>query len=410
MEPPMALSDTTIKNAQPRAKAFKLYDSDGLFLLVTAAGGKFWRFKFKFGDKEQLLSLGKYPDISLKKARELRGKARENVADGKNPSTEKKRAAVEATVRANNTFNAVAQEFIDKRERENLSIVTIKKSKWLISLLAPTIGSRPISELEAFEILHAIKKMEAKGNLNTAKRALELTNRVFRYAIWTARAQTNPAQDLRGALIAGKTRHHAAILDKAKLSSLLKAIDQYGGQAVTLWALKISPHVYLRPGELRQAKWEDIDFEKAVWRVPLEIQKMRRDHFVPISRQVNEMLVELQLLSGQGEYLFPATTTPKRPMSENTVNQALRRMGFSGKEMTAHGFRSTASTMLNESGKWQVDAVEKSLSHQIQGTRGDYNRGAYWDERVVMAQWWSDQLDLVRDGAEIVTLKLATRK
>ena len=401
----MALSDTTIKNAQPRAKAFKLYDSDGLFLLVTAAGGKFWRFKFKFGDKEQLLSLGKYPDISLKKARELRGKARENVADGKNPSTEKKRAAVEATVRANNTFNAVAQEFIDKRERENLSQVTIKKSKWLISLLAPTIGSRPISELEAFEILHAIKKMEAKGNLNTAKRALELTNRVFRYAIWTARAQTNPAQDLRGALIAGKTRHHAAILDKANLSSLLKAIDQYGGQAVTLWALKISPHVYLRPGELRQAKWEDINFEQSVWRVPLEIQKMRRDHFVPISRQVNEMLAELKLLTGQGEYLFPATTSPKRTMSENTVNQALRRMGFSGKEMTAHGFRSTASTMLNESGKWQVDAVEKSLSHQIQGTRGDYNRSAYWEERVVMAQWWSDHLDLVRDGAQILVLE-----
>ena len=407
----MALSDTTIKNAQPRAKAYKLYDSDGLFLSVTAAGGKFWRFKFKFGGKEQLLSLGKYPDIGLKKARELRGKARETVADGKNPSTEKQRAAVAASISAGNTFKAVAQEYIDKSAREGLAQVTIRKSQWFISLMTPSLGSRPIADIEPFELLAAIKKIEAKGNLHTAKRALELSNRVFRYAIATARARTNPAQDLRGALVAGKTHHHAAILDKANLSKLLKAIDQYSGQAVTLWALKISPHVFLRPGELRQAKWEDIDFEQAVWRVPLEIQKMRReDHHVPISRQVNEMLVELKLLTGQGEYLFPATTTPKRPMSENTVNQASRRMGFSDKEMTAHGFRSTASTMLNESGKWQVDAVEKSLSHKIHGTRGDYNRGAYWEERVAMAQWWSDHLDLVRDGAEIVTLKLAKRK
>ena len=402
----MALTDTTIKNAKPRDKAYKLYDSAGLYLSITPAGGKLWRFKFVFGGKELLLSLGSYPEISLKGAREKRDAARQQVAEGKSPTVEKKRAAVAATINAATTFDAVAEEFIDKRAKEGLADVTISKSRWLVSLLSPAIGSRAVADIEPFELLSAIRKIEAAGNLHTAKRALELSGRIFLYAIATARARNNPARDLRGALRSATTEHHAAILDKEALGTLLRAIDAYGGQPATVWALKIAPHVFLRPGELRKAKWEDIDFESGTWRVPVEVTKMRReDHFVPISRQVRSMLIELRPLSGRSDYLFPATTTPKRCMSENTVNQALRRMGFSGDEMTAHGFRSTASTMLNESGKWTADAVERALSHKIGGVRGVYHRGKHWIERVEMAQWWSDHLDVVRTGAEVIHLK-----
>jgi integrase len=402
----MALSDAAIRAAKPTEKQFKLYDERGLFLIVKPSGGKLWRLKYRHLGTEQQLTVGRYPDVGLKEARERRDEARKLIASGRDPGFEKKRAAVAATVGASNTFSAIAEELIAKREREGLKDITAEKARWLLSLVAADIGQRPIADIEAFELLATIRKVETTGRLETAKRLLAFTSRVFRYAVATTRAKHDVAAALRGALVAPKVKHHAAIIDPAGVGALLRAIDGFSGQPVTKWALRLAPHLFVRPGELRQAEWSEIDLEAAVWRIPAGRMKMKREHVVPLSRQAVAIFTEARSITGNGRLAFPGQRTHQRPMSENTLNAALRRLGYGADEMTSHGFRSTASTLLNESGKWSPDAIERALAHGDGDTvRAAYHRGAHWDERVRMAQWWSDHLDALRTGGMVVAIK-----
>lgn len=401
----MALSDAAVRSAKAKENQYKLYDDGGLFLIVKPSGGKLWRLKYRHLGKEQQLSIGVFPAVSLKDARKRRDEARAQIAKGLNPSFEKKRAAAAALVGAANTFKAVADEYIDRREREGLKDVTTTKAKWLLSLLEPGIGSRPIADIEAFELLAILKKVEQSGRHETAKRLLAFSGRVFRYAVATTRARRNVAADLQGALMSPKVKHHAAIIDPKEVGALLRAIDGFDGQPTTRWALQLAPHVFVRPGELRQAEWSEIDLEAAVWRIPAVRMKMNREHVVPLSTQAVSILKAASEFTGGGKYVFPSIRTPRRPMSENTLNAALRRLGYTSDEMTSHGFRSTASTLLNESGKWSVDAIERALAHGDTDTvRAAYHRGAHWQERVLMAQWWSDYLDRLREGGKVIPL------
>jgi integrase len=404
----MALSDAAVRAAKPQATPYKLFDQGGLFLAVTPSGGKLWRFKYRHLGKEQLLSFGAFPAVGLKDARKLRDEAREMIACGQNPAFEKKRAAVAASVGAANTFKAVAEEYIAKREKEGVKAVTSDKTRWLLALLTPALVNRPLAEIEPYELLAVLKKVELSDRHETAKRMLAFASRVFRYGVATTRAHRDIAADLKGALIAPKVKHHAAILEPKAVGGLLRAIDGFQGHPLTRWALQLAPHLFVRPGELRQADWSELDLENAVWRIPAARMKMKREHVVPLSTQVVTLFKEVEELTGDGDYVFPSVRTSRRPMSENTLNAALRRMGYTNDEMTSHGFRSTASTLLNESGLWNPDAIERALAHgDTDSVRGAYHRGAHWDERVRMAQWWSDHLDGLRRGGEIVSLNSA---
>jgi integrase len=349
-----------------------------------------------------------FPAVGLKEARRKRDDARTLIDRGQSPALEKKREAAARLVSAANTFKAVAEEYIAKREREGLKAVTVAKAKWLLSLLGPGLGSRPIAEIEPFELLAVLRKVETSGRHETAKRLHALAGRVFRFAVATTRARRDISADLRGALLSPKVKHHAAIIDPKGVGALLRAIDGFDGQPTTRWALQIAPHVFVRPGELRQAEWAEIDLEAAVWRIPAHRMKMQREHVVPLSTQVVALFKEVGELTGGGRFVFPSVRTKLRPMSENTLNAALRRMGYSNDDMTSHGFRSTASTLLNESGKWSVDAIERALAHGDADTvRAAYHRGAHWQERVLMAQWWSDYLDRLRVGGQVIPLDRA---
>ena len=404
----MPLTDAAIKAAKPRDKAYKLFDGGGLFLLVKPTGARLWRCKYRHQGKEQLLSLGAFPDLSLKDARQRRETARQKLASGLNPAFEKKRQAIAASICAANTFKAVADEYIAKREREGLKEITTAKANWLLAQLEPALGSRPVGEIEPYELLAVLKRVELSGRHETAKRLLAFSGRVFRYAVATARATRNIAADLQGALTSPKVKHHAAIIDPKGVGGLLRAIEGFEGHPATQWALRLAPHVFVRPGELRMAEWSEIDMEAAVWRIPGSRMKMNREHAVPLSKQGVAILSEAKQLTGHGRYVFPGVRTPLRPMSENTLNAALRRLGYTTDEMTSHGFRSTASTLLNESGKWSTDAIERALAHgDPDGVRAAYHRGAHWEERVRMSQWWSDHLDTLRNGAEIIALPRA---
>ena len=355
--------------------------------------------KYRLHGKEKKLSLGRYPEVGLKEARLLRDEARVEIGRGGDPARRKREEKIAAVIAAGDTFEAVAYEYIAKREAEGLAMATLVKSNWLAKVLCQSVGHRPISEITPQEMLVALKRHEKEGNYEKAKRLRSFASRVFRYAVATLRAEHDPCAPLQGALISPRAKHYAAITDPAELGGLLRAIDTYEGNHTTLFALKIAPHVFVRPGELRHAEWEEIDWETAAWRIPAGKMKSRRPHAVPLSRQVLGLLAQLRDLNGDSRYLFRSLTARDRPMSENTLNAALRRMGYSGDEMTAHGLRATASTLLNESGLWSHDAIERALAHQDQNVvRGIYHRGQHWDERVRMAQWWSDYLDELRMG------------
>jgi integrase len=399
----MALTDTAIRNAKARQKEYKLSDSGGLYLLVTPAGGKLWRQKFRVDGREKKLAIGAYPEISLSDARKRRDEARELIAAGKDPAREKQQAKHRAKVSAANTFGEIAKEFLDKRRREGLSASTADKSEYYISRMGPVIARLPISEIGAADLLAVLRRIEAKGNYETARRVLQLSGRVFRYAVATARLASDPSRDLRGALTAPQPKHYGAIIEAKRAGELLRAIDGYEGQVVTKLAMQLSPHVFVRPGELRHADWSEIDLDAGLWIIPADKMKMRKPHHVPLSRQSVDLFRQLHAITGPSGYVFPSIRTRTRPMSENTVNAGLRRLGFSGDEMTAHGFRAMASTLLNESGKWHPDAIERALAHgDSDKVRAAYHRGVHWQERVEMAQWWSDYLDQLREGAEIV--------
>lgn len=396
----MALTDTAIRNAKPKEKPYKVTDAQGLYLLVNPRGSKLWRVKYRMDGVERKLALGSYPEITLAEARAARDAARRQLAHAVDPNVAKRQARIEASIRANNSFAVVAEELIDKKTREGLAEPTLEKMRWFVKLLGPDFGKRPVTDITPQELLHELRKHERRGRLETANLLRSFASRVFRYAVATARAERDPAQLLIGALTTAKVKHFAAITDPTEFGALLRAIDDYQGDPAVMFALRLAPHVFQRPGELRQMEWAEIDFQKAVWTIPIAKMKMRKPHSVPLSRQALAILNEMRSLSGSGQYVFPSIRTRARPISDNTMNAALRRMGYSKEQMTAHGFRTSASSLLNESGKWNPDAIERALAHMVAGSvRRIYNQSAYWGERVAMAQWWSDYLDELRkDG------------
>jgi integrase len=402
--PTMALSDTSIRNAKPAKRPRKLFDTGGLYLLVQPSGARWWRLKYRFAGKEKLLSLGVYPAKSLSHARDDRDKARKLLASGVDPSA--KRQADEAARRlsAENSFKAVAELWL---ERQDVAEVTASKNRWLLeSFIYPEIGSRPINEITPRELLNVLRKIEKTGKLETASRAKNKAGQVFRFAILEGIAENDPTAALRGALKAPIVKHHAAITDPKKMGELLRAIDGFSGQPATMYALRLAPLVFVRPGELRKAEWAEFDLDAALWRIPGPRMKMKAAHLVPLSKQAVAILRSLRALTGRGHLLFPSIRSAQRPMSENTVNAALRRLGYTNAEMTGHGFRSMASTRLNEMG-WRADAIERQLAHaESNKVRDAYTSAAqYLDERKKMMQAWADYLDGLRTGADVVPIK-----
>lgn len=402
----MALTDVAIRNAKPSEKAIKLADGAGMFLLITPAGGKLWRLKYRIDGREKLLAIGAYPEIGLSEARKRREEARALIAQGQDPSREKQREKVRSRIQAADTFTAIANEYCAKRKRDGesgWSPATATRSEYLLSLLNTSIGKLAIAEIEPADVLVAVRKIEGKGNLESARRTLQLASMVFRYAVATARLRSDPTRDLRGALTAPKVTHYGAITEAKRVGELLRAIDGYEGSGITKLALQIAPHVFVRPGELRHAEWSEYDLDGALWIIPAGKMKSRKVHHVPLSRQAVALFREVQSVTGPTGFVFPSVRTRTRPMSENTINAGLRRLGYTTDEMTAHGFRAMASTLLNESGKWNPDAIERALAHgDTDKVRAAYHRGAHWQERVEMAQWWSDYLDQLRKGADVV--------
>jgi integrase len=401
----MPLTDTATRAAKPREKPYKLADSGGLFLYVAPKGGKLWRMKYRHAGKEGLLSFGPYPAVSLKAAREKRDEARRQIEGGRNPAIEKRRQEARARLETATTFKAVAHEVIAKAEKEGKAPATLKAARRHLALLKKLHAS-PVADIEPIELLEALRPLETKGRHETARKTRAFAGRVFRHAVLTARAKSNPAEALRGALTAPKVIHLAAILEPAQVGALLRAIEGYDGQPSTRLALQLMARLFVRPGELRQARWAEIDFDAAVWRIPAARMKMKREHVVPLSRQAVEAFRQVQAIHPGGPLVFPSLGSLDRPMSENTLNAALRRLGYAKGEMTSHGFRAMASTLLNESGKWTPDAIERALAHaDSDGVRAAYHRGAHWQERVKMMRWWSDHLDALRTGAQILKFK-----
>ena len=396
----MSLTDVTVRSAKPRDRDYKLSDAAGLYVLITVRGSKLWRLAYRFNGKQKTLALGPYPNVSLAHARDARDAARKVLATGGDPSFQRKLRKQSQAV----TFRSVAEELLAKLGREGRAPSTLEKTRWLLAFAFATFGERPLSELTAPEILHCLRQVEARGRYETARRLRSTISMVFRYGIATARAERGPTSDLRGALTAPKVEHRAAILDQKAIGVLLRAIDSYEGRGVTAFALRLAPLVFVRPGELRKAEWSEFDLDAAEWRIPAEKMKMRRPHRVPLSRQAIAILREIQKVTGSIGWVFPSASSTKRPLSENTLNGALRRLGFSSEEMTTHGFRAMAATRLTEMGRWSRDAIERQLAHQEANTaRRAYTHGVEnWPEQVAMMQTWADYLDELRRCGEIV--------
>lgn len=403
------LTDTVIRNAKPKQnKQYKMFDERGLFLLVTATGSKGWRFRYRFAGREKLISLGVYPDVSLKMAREKRDAARRLLAEDPpvDPSA-RRQAAKRAHA---NTFEAVAREWLDKTEQE-ISKSTVDLLRRRLELyIFPAIGNRPIASITAPDLLVPLRRIENRKRFETARRTRSACGRIFRYAIATGRAERDVAADLNGALVTVKPRNFAAITDPKRIGELLRAIDSYQGQPSVMYALRIAPMVFVRPGELRAAEWSEFDLDTAEWRIRAERTKMKSEHLVPLAEQVLVQLRELREITGTGNYLFPSLRSRTRCMSDNTINAALRRLGFGKDEMTAHGFRSTASTQLNEMG-FPPDIIELQLAHAERNkVRAAYNRAERLAERRKMMQAWANYLDALREGNDNITALRHRRK
>ncbi|MGP6088602.1 tyrosine-type recombinase/integrase [Antarctobacter jejuensis] len=395
----MPLNDAQIRSLKPKEKPYKVSDFEGLYLDVRPGGSKLWRMKYRFEGKEKLLSLGAYPAVSLSAARKKKDDARALLAEGNDPSAvrqEEKREAQKVTER---TFGKLADQFIDKARREGRAAATMAKTEWLLDMAKAAFGPRPITEITAPDILVVLRKVEAKGNYETAKRLRSKIGGVFRYAVANGAAESDPTYALQDALIRPRATSRAAITDPKAFGALLRAIDGFHGQTTTRIGLQLLALLAQRPGEIRHAKWQDLDTENSVWSIPAEQMKMRRAHDVPLPGRAMELIEELREITGTGAYLFPSLRSFKRPMSENTLNAALRRIGYSGDEMTAHGFRATFSTLANESVLWHPDAIERQLAH-VEGNvvRRAYARGLHWEERIRMSEWWAGYLEELRAG------------
>lgn len=387
----MPLSDATIRALKPRDKPYKVSDFDGLFLNVKPTGSRLWQFKYRIGGKEKLLSIGIYPAVTLAQARAARDAARALVANGGDPSEAKQARKRQEAERGLLTFETQARAYAAKSAKEGKAAATLAKTDWLLAMAIADFGAKSNSEVTAPVILRTLRKVEAKGNYETARRLRATISAVFRYAISNGLADTDPTYALRDALIRPSHKPRAAITDRKDLGGLMRAIDGFHGQAVTRIALQLLAVLVQRPGELRQALWAEFDLESAVWTVPAGRMKMRRPHRVPLPAQAIALLTKLQELTGREGLVLPSLVSSQRPMSENTLNMALRRLGFGSDEMTSHGFRATFSTLANESGLWNPDAIERAPAH-VDGNavRRAYARGEHWEERVRLAQWWAD--------------------
>ncbi|OYU48135.1 MAG: integrase [Rhizobiales bacterium PAR1] len=405
----MPLTDVAIRGFKPGQKVAKKSDGGGLQLWVMPSGSKLWCLAYRDSQgKFKKLSFGAYPEVTLAKAREKREAAKVLLASGLDPGQHKKTEKAHKAIAEAHTFALIAAELIDKKRRDGRATATLEKTEWMLDFALPVIGSRPIKEITAPEILGVLRSVEVRGRYETAKRLRAVIGEVFRYAISTTRADTDPTFHLRGALTSPKVTHRAAITEAKALGGLMRAIDAFQGQPTTVAALKLMALLFPRPGELRLAEWKELDVENAVWIIPAARMKMRREHRVPLPPQALAVLESLRPITGHGDLVFPGIVSVKKPISENTMNVALRRMGYGQDEMTAHGFRAAASTLLNESGKFSADAIERALAHQDKDAiRRTYARGEYWPERMKMAVWWADYLDALRNGAKVMPFKRA---
>lgn len=397
----MALTNVSVQSAKPKDKPYKLFDGGGMYLEVAPSGSKWWRLKYRIEGKEKRISLGTYPEISLKDARERRDLARKQLANGVDPSASRKAAKVARVSESTNTLEAVAREWFSKHSTGWAISHSSKVIGRLQNDVFPWLGQRPVADITAPELLAVLRRIEERGAIDTAHRVHQNLSQIFRYAIATGRAERNPAPDLQGALPRAQQRHFAAIVDPKAIGGLLRAIDGYQGAFPTKCALKLAPLVFLRPGELRTAEWSEIDLERAEWSLPAEKMKMREAHLVPLSTQAVSILRELQGLTGSERYLFPSARTKSRPMSNNAILSALRRMGYEKEEMSGHGFRAMARTILDEVLQVRPDFIEHQLAHTVRDPNGRaYNRTAHLAERRKMMQLWADYLDDLKAGIQ----------
>lgn len=404
----MALNDTYIKNSTKHsgsAAGDKHADGGGMYLLVKAAG-KYWRMDYRFAEKRKTLALGTYPEISLSVARSKREAARKQLAHGIDPGTAKQEAkAAQAAVLAN-TFERVAREWLDKTATDRMASTHGKVTTWLEKDVFPFIGKMPISTMGPRDVLGALRHMEARGALDSVQRVKQICGQVFRYAVASGSAERDVTQDLKGALTKAQAGHFAAITEPKPVGDLMRSIFNYSGHPCTVAALKLSPLVFVRPGELRTAEWAEIDLDAAEWRIPGSKMKMKVDHLVPLSTQALEILRSVHPLTGHGQYVFPSLRTGERPMSENTINAALRGMGYAEEVHCAHGFRAMARTIMDEVMAERVDLIEHQLSHAVKDANGRaYNRTAHLPARRDMMQRWADYLDKLRIGADVIPIR-----
>ncbi|MEM1381749.1 MAG: integrase arm-type DNA-binding domain-containing protein [Pseudomonadota bacterium] len=396
------MTDVQVRPAKPRAKPCELGDSEGLYLLIQPNGLKRWRMKYRVDGKEKKLAFGKYGDVPLTTARSLRDEARAMLALDDDPAEVKKSKSALRKATEEHTFSALADAYLAKKARDGIKPATIRKKRWLLDKAIADFGDIPTTEVKAPLILKTLQREEGRGNLENAKRRKTVIGSVLRFGIALGWLDADPTPGLRGVIATRTTKSHAAITDPDKLRHLMRAIDAYDGQPTTRIALKLMSLLFPRPGELRQARWCEFDLEAAVWTTPEERMKMGRPHHAPLASEAVSLLRELKAFTGNSELVLPALTSNVRPMSENTLNQALRRMGFGPDEHTSHGFRATFSTFANESGLWHPDAIERALAHAEKNTvRAAYARSGFWDERVKMAEWWAEYLAWCGNDANV---------
>ncbi len=400
----MPLTDTAIRKAKPGDKPIRLFDGGGLYLEVSTTGGKWWRIKYRYSGKEKRLSLGVYPDVSLKDARDRRDESRKLLANAIDPGENRKAIKSTRVERAANSLEVVAREWYAKHSPTWAANHGNRILRRFERDIFPWIGGRPVAEITAPELLAALRRIENRGALETAHRALGNCGQVFRYAVATGRATRDPTQDLRGALPPAKGEHFAAITDPQRVAELLRALDGYQGTPTVQSALRLAPLVFVRPGELRNAEWADIDLEAAEWRYT--VTKTDTAHIVPLSSQAVAILRELHTLTGNGRYVFPGARSTNRPMSDNAILAAMRRMSIGKDEMSGHGFRAMARTILDEVLGIRPDFIEHQLAHAVRDPNGRaYNRTAHLPERRKMMQQWADYLDNLKAGAEVIPLR-----
>jgi len=397
----MKLTDTQIKNAKPRSKQYKLTDGQGMYLLIKTNGSKLWRLEYSFHKKRNTHAIGSYPSIKLKDARKRLAEAKELLAHDIDPNSHRKE---KKDIDENGSFKAVAMIWLEEKSSDWAPVTKDRTYRRLEKDIFPWIGDQPIKDIKPSDIRQILDRIQNRGALDIAKRVLQTCGQVFDHAIINGKAEYNPAAPLKGKIPSKRVKHHASITEPKKIGELLRAIDSLDSKFTTKFALQLAPLVFVRPGELRQAEWSEFNRATKEWHIPAEKMKMPSPHIVPLSSQALTILSEIHALTGHQKYVFPSIRYDSRPMSDGTVNTALRRLGYTKEEMTGHGFRTMASTNLNEMG-WKPDVIEKQLAHEERNKiRGAYNRAEYLNERHTMMQEWADYLDNLKKDTEIMPL------